>query len=219
MTDGVAEAIAANKNADKIFVGNIHRDFDIQTDDANDLARKLIQAFTRRGDVNLNWPDVVSQFFVQQTEENILSKAKYVPFDANNFEFPLETVRVRDWEAQEGRHSGGYVVDELQTIVQSRIDIELEQVQHMASIIVPVLNEERTIEDVLKSLTALDFEPFGLTKEVLLVDGGSTRPHRRNCAVRTKRESVSVAVAAWSRRCSANGNRTRPRKPDVVLPG
>ena len=79
MTDGVAEAIAANKNADKIFVGNIHRDFDIQTDDANDLARKLIQAFTRRGDVNLNWPDVVSQFFVQQTEENILSRAKYVP--------------------------------------------------------------------------------------------------------------------------------------------
>ena len=174
MTEGVAEAIAANKNADKIFVGNIHRDFDIQTDDANDLARKLIQAFTRRGDVNLNWPDVVSQFFVQQTEENILSKAKYVPFDANNFDFPLETVRVRDWEAQEGRHSGGYVVDELQTIVQSRIDIELEQVQHMASIIVPVLNEERTIEDVLKSLTALDFEPFGLTKEVLLIDGGST---------------------------------------------
>jgi hypothetical protein len=174
MTQGVAEAIAGNRTADKIFIGNIHRDFDIQTDDANDLARKLIQAFTRRGQVTLNWPDVVSQFFVQQPEENILSKAKYVPFDAKNFDFPLETVRVRDWEAQEGRHSGGYVLDELQTIVQSRIDVELESVQHMASIIVPVLNEERTIEDVLKSLTALDFEPFGLTKEVIVVDGGST---------------------------------------------
>ena len=42
MTEGVAEAIAANKSADKIFVGNIHRDYDIQTDDANDLARKLL---------------------------------------------------------------------------------------------------------------------------------------------------------------------------------
>lgn len=173
MTDQVAEYVAANKTADKIFVGNIHRDFDIQTDDANDLARKLIQAFTRRGQVKLNWPDVVSQFFVQDTGDK-LSQAKYVPFDANNFDFPLETVRARDWEALEGRHSGGYVVDELQTIVQSRIDIELERVQHMLSIIVPVLNEERTIADVLKSLTALDFEPYGLTKEVILIDGGST---------------------------------------------
>ena len=219
MTDGVAEAIAANKNADKIFVGNIHRDFDIQTDDANDLARKLIQAFTRRGDVNLNWPDVVSQFFVQQTEENILSKAKYVPFDANNFEFPLETVRVRDWEAQEGRHSGGYVVDELQTIVQSRIDIELEQVQHMASIIVPVLNEERTIEDVLKSLTALDFEPFGLTKEVLLVDGGST-----DRTVEIARSVRNVKVCQLPSRLGRGaalrmGIDRGPGKPDVVLSG
>jgi len=173
MTDQVAEHIAGNKTADKIFVGNIHRDFDIQTDDANDLARKLIQAFTRRGEVTLNWPDVVSQFFVQETGDK-LSQAKYVPFDADRFDFPLETVRARDWEALEGRHSGGYVVDELQTIVQSRIDIELERVQHMLSIIVPVLNEERTIADVLKSLTALDFEPYGLTKEVILVDGAST---------------------------------------------
>jgi len=175
MTEGVAEAITANRTADKIFIGNIHRDFDIQTDDANDLARKLIRAFTRSGQVNLNWPDVVSHFFVQQENEgNTLSKARYVPFDASSFDFPLETVRARDWEALEGRHAGGYVLDELQTIVQSRIDIELERVQHMVSIVVPVLNEERTIEDVLKSLTALDFQPFGLTKEVIVVDGAST---------------------------------------------
>ena len=49
---------------------------------------------------------------------------------------------MRDWESQEGRHSGGYVVDELRQIVQSRIDIELAQVHHMVSIIIPVLNEE-----------------------------------------------------------------------------
>ena len=39
MTKGVAEAIAANMRADKVFIGNIHRDFDIQEDDASDLAR------------------------------------------------------------------------------------------------------------------------------------------------------------------------------------
>lgn len=174
MTDGVAEAIAANKTADKIFVGNIYRDYDIQTDDANDLARKLLYAFSRKGQVSVKWLDVVSHFFVQHADQDTVSKAQYVPFDESQFSFPLETVKARDWEAQEGRHSGGYVLDELQQIVQSRIDVELAQIQHMVSIVIPVLNEQATIESVLKSVTALDFQPLGLTKEVIIADGGST---------------------------------------------
>ena len=67
-----------------------------------------------------------------------------MPFDNSRFAFPLETVKVRDWEAQEGRHSGGYVLDELRQIVQSRIDVELAQVHHMVSIVIPVLNEAAT---------------------------------------------------------------------------
>jgi hypothetical protein len=174
MTEGVAEAIAANKSADKIFIGNIHRDYDIQTDDANDLAHKLLGTLGRKGQAPVHWLDVVSHFFVQGTDENTVSRAKYVPFDESRFSFPLETVKVRDWESQEGRHSGGYVLDELQQIVQSRIDVELAQIQHMVSIVIPVLNEERTIEEVLKSLTALDFQPLGLTKEVIVADGASS---------------------------------------------
>jgi 2-phospho-L-lactate transferase/gluconeogenesis factor (CofD/UPF0052 family) len=174
MTDGVAEAIGANKHADKIFVGNIHRDFDIQEDDANDLARKLLYTLSRGGRIRVNWLDVVSHFFVQRTDDTSLSKAKYVPFDEDHFTFPLETVKARDWESQEGRHSGGYVVDELHQIIQARIDVELERVHHMVSIVVPVLNEERTMEEVLRSLIALDFQFLGLTKEIIVVDGAST---------------------------------------------
>jgi hypothetical protein len=173
MTDGVAEAIAANTRADKIFVGNIHRDFDIQEDDANDLARKLLHTLSRGGQIRVNWLDVVSHFFVQRTDDAV-SKAKYVPFDENHFSFPLETVKARDWESQEGRHSGGYVVDELHQIIQARIDVELQRVHHMVSIVIPVLNEERTIEEVLRSLIALDFQSLGLTKEIIVADGAST---------------------------------------------
>ena len=141
MTEGVAEAIAANTRADKVFIGNIFRDFDIQEDDAGDLARKLLASMSRKGQVPVNWLDVVSHFFVQGTDENSLSKANYVPFDKSRFSFPLETVKVRDWEAQEGRHSGGYVVDECaRSSIPNRI--ELAQVHHMVSIIIPVLNEE-----------------------------------------------------------------------------
>ena len=70
MTEGVAEAIAANTRADKVFIGNIHRDFDIQEDDASDLARKLLAAMSRKGQVAVNWLDVVSHFFVQGSDEN-----------------------------------------------------------------------------------------------------------------------------------------------------
>jgi len=174
MTEGVAEAIAENAKADKVFIGNIHRDFDIQGDDASDLARKLLRTMSRGGARNVEWLDVVSHFFVQGIDENTLGKAKYVPFDKSRFAFPLETVKVRDWEAAEGRHSGGYVLDELRQIVQSRIDIELAPFHHMVSIVIPVLNEQATIERVLKSVTVLDFGPMSLSKEVLLIDGGST---------------------------------------------
>ena len=174
MTEGAAEAIAANAKADKVFVANIHRDFDIQADDADDIAHKLLHSLSRQGRIAVNWRDVVSHFFVQSSEDSNLGRAKYVPFDESKFSFPLDTVKARDWESQEGQHSGGYVLDELQRIVQSRIDVELEHVHHMVSIIVPVLNEEATIEEVLKAVTALDFQPLDLTKEVIVVDGGSS---------------------------------------------
>ena len=57
------------------------------------------------------------------------------------------------------------MVDELRQIVQSRIDIELAQVHHMVSIVIPMLNEEATIEQVLSSVTALDFQSMGLAKK------------------------------------------------------
>jgi Glycosyl transferase family 2/2-phospho-L-lactate transferase CofD len=174
MTEGVAEAIAANTGADKVFIGNIHRDFDIQTDDANDLAQKLVTAMSRKGRTQVDWLKIVSHFFVQDTAETGADNAKYVPFDRSRFAFPIETVQIRNWEEREGRHSGGYVLDELRHIVQSRIDIELAQVHHLVSIVIPVLNEAATIESVLKSVTALDFQDLGLNKEVIVVDGGSS---------------------------------------------
>ena len=139
---------------------------------------------SRGGARNVEWLDVVSHFFVQGIDENTLGKAKYVPFDKSSFAFPLETVKVRDWEAAEGRHSGGYVLDELRQIVQSRIDIELTPFHHMVSIVIPVLNEQATIEGVLKSVTALDFGSMSLSKEVLLIDGGSTDATRGARALR-----------------------------------
>ena len=177
ITRGVAEAIIRNKAADKIFISNIRRDFDIQADDAGDLARKFLSALSRKGEVALEWKDAVTHFFFQDGPAQAgahPAEAGYIPFNEATFSFPLNAVKLRDWEDQEGRHAGGYVLDELRQIVQSRIDISLEPFRHLISIIVPALNEERTVEETLKRLMALDFQRFDLSKEILFVDGGST---------------------------------------------
>src|SRR5258708_40152063 len=86
----------------------------------------------------------------------------------------MNAVKLRDWEDQEGKHAGGYVLAEVQQIVQSRIDIALQPFRHLVSIVVPALNEERTVAETLKRLMALDFQIFDLSKEVVFVDGGSS---------------------------------------------
>jgi len=179
MTEGVAENIAANRAADKVLVGNILRDADMQQDDINDLARKFMLAMSRAGAAKVEWTDCVTQFFVHTTEDAASSDARYIPFDPAKFVYPLDTVRELDWESQEGRHSGAVVLDELRRVVQGRIDIELQRLHHTVSIVVPVLNEGKTLEEVLKSLIGLDFLALDLTKDIIVVDGGSSDDSQR----------------------------------------
>lgn len=190
MTRGVSQAIAANQKADKIFIGNIHRDLDIQQDGINDLAVKFLAAMNAPGEAKVEWTEVVTQFFVQHTESGA-DKAKYIPFDAAAFPFAIETVRLRDWEGHDGRghHAGGFVMDELMKIVQSRIDIELESLQHMVSIVIPVLNEEATMGQVLDEVSAMDLQSLNLTKEIIVIDGGSSD---RTAAIAGMQRGVKV---------------------------
>jgi len=171
LTRGVAEAITANRGADKVFISNIRRDVDIQQDDANALARKLLTAMSR-GEIPIDRDDIVSHFFFQQTEKG--EQGEYVPFQESPLEFPLASVVVRDWETQDGKHSGGYVMQELRRLIQNRIGANLKSSPYMVSIIVPALDEERTVAETLRLLTSLDFGRFDLGREIILVDGGST---------------------------------------------
>lgn len=174
MTLGVAEVIAANKNAEKVFISNIRRDVDIQQEDANDIAQKFLKAIQRNGEVDVGWNDVVTHFFFQHKDTQGKSEPGYIPFDGEAFEFPLTRVTARDWEEQSGKHAGGYVMQELSRIIECRIGTSFESSRHMVSIVVPVLNEAGTIEEALRRLTAIDFYSFDLRREIILVDGGST---------------------------------------------
>jgi 2-phospho-L-lactate transferase/gluconeogenesis factor (CofD/UPF0052 family) len=171
LTRGVAQAIASNHSADKVFIANIRRDHDIPLDSVNDLADKLLGCLRRGEARDVQWEDVVSQFLVQDQREK---KEGHIPFDKASFRYRVDTVRVGDWEADSGEHSGGVVFDELRQIVQSRIEIALNPLPHLVSIIVPALNEQATVEQVLRDLVQLDLSPLSISKEIILVDGGST---------------------------------------------
>lgn len=174
LTRGVAEAIAANTTADKVFISNIRRDVDIQQEDANELAGKFVHAMRRGGEVSLEWNQAVTHFFLQKSERPGPLDGSYVPFNEAHFAFPLTTVTARDWEAGEGKHAGGYVIQELSRIVQNRIGASLQATPDLISIVVPAFNEEKTAVEALRRLSALDFQEFGLGREIIFIDGCST---------------------------------------------
>ncbi len=173
-TKGLGEAIAENKNAEKIFISNILKDNEIQTETANSLTEKLFFYLNQKGKTSLSPNDFAKQFFIQYSDPSLSNHGDYVAFDLSNFPFPKERVILTNSEDSPGKHSGGRVVDELVNIVNANLMKKVKSFPHTVSIIVPCLNEERTVKKVLHDLCLLDFRRFDLGKEIIFVDGGST---------------------------------------------
>lgn len=173
LTQGVAEAIGGNRVAEKIYISNILKDHEIQSETANSLVRKLIFYMSRRGTHGIESKEIVTTFFMQRQGHSAGEDPNYVEFDPGQFEFPAESIVVEDWESAPGKHSGARVLDEVISIVNTRLATQVRRSRHRVSIVVPGLNEERTVRSVLHHLTLLDFQPLGIDKEVIFVDGGS----------------------------------------------
>lgn len=175
LTRGVAEAVAANRDADKVFVCNIRRDVDLPEESAAEIVSKFYRAMSRDGEVRLHWRDAATHFFLQSPPAGPgAGDPRYVPFDPGAFAFPSEALRLKDWESSDGKHAGGCVFNELQELLRRRLDTVLEPFRHLVSIIVPLYNEAPTVEAALRELTALDLQRANMSKEILVVDGGST---------------------------------------------
>lgn len=174
LTVGVAEAIRANKRAEKIFIANIARDNDIRTENAATLVKGFMDNMTRKGAVSVKNQHLVTRFFFQKPETVEAPGADYLPFEADQFDQPLDRVVWVDLEGDKGKHSGGRTVSELLHIVEEQLRQRIRHVPHKVSIIVPALNEQRTIKKVLRDLKDLVLPDPGLEKEIILVDGGSS---------------------------------------------
>ena len=178
ITENTGKAIANNKTAEKIFISNIFKDHEIEAEDANSLVEKLLYYLNQKNKQKLSWDELVTTFFFQRegTVRDV-DISSYVPFNKENFSFPLKNVVLTDWQSksinQPGIHSGGQILDSIIDIANNRLQKKLSQKRHLVSIIVPALNEEKTVGKVLQELTQIDFHSLGLGKEIIFVDGGS----------------------------------------------
>lgn len=196
LTNGIPQAIAANVRAEKIFVANIAIDHDIRGESAETLVKKLHAYMNHFGATAIPLSDLLTRAFIQTSDEadGLAAAETYVPSGA-----PLEgsAVLARNWEAESGRHLGGLIVDELLSLLRQARSIEMRPYRHMVSIIVPMLNEERTIGQVLDQLAGLSTSELDVEKEIIVVDGGSTD------------RSIEIARAKKARVYQTNGTSGR----------
>ncbi len=170
LTEKLAEAIASNKKAEKIFVANIRKDYEIQKETVESLTSKLSFYLSRKRTASVTTNDLITKCFFQtmedEAETQYISASRELAVDSNSL--------ASNWELNPGVHLGGKVVDELLAIANAKVQTNLKALPYMVSIIVPALNEERTVRKVLHDLVLLNFQSIGLSKEIIFVDGGST---------------------------------------------
>ncbi len=174
ITAGIGGLIAGNKSADKVFISNLLTDHEIQGETANSLFCKLAHYLNCKGRTAFACKDLVTVSFLQTAERDEAGNASYVECDPTNYPFTQSRVILGNWQDGQSRHFGGRVLDEVVRIVNGRLQKKLRSFPYMVSIVVPGLNEERTVARVLHDLTLLNLESLGISKEIIYVDGGST---------------------------------------------
>ena len=174
LTQGISEEIANNKHAEKIFIGNVRTDYEIEGETANSLCEKLHYYLSRRGKLSLKPKSLVNRYFLQKSLADASNQLKFNP---KTFYYEHDQLLIDDWEITRGRgkHRSGMILDELSQIVRKLGFKEAQQKQtDILSIIVPVLNEEKTIELVLQQLDQFSRSLENITTEIIVIDGGSS---------------------------------------------
>lgn len=108
---GLAEQIADNKNATKIFVTNIGADYETPTYDASDYIKGAFKYLNLSDNRNYSYEDLFDYNFVNNSNDN--SKSNYVDYDPKGFN-DISTELVLDkFEStnEKGKHDGDFLVN------------------------------------------------------------------------------------------------------------
>jgi 2-phospho-L-lactate transferase/gluconeogenesis factor (CofD/UPF0052 family) len=170
MTLGLVDVIAANTIAEKIFISNIALDFDIQEETLESIFDKVI------GCMNIgairSFPFVREELITRSIISS-LSELKFQNKDNEISTFPIKDISYGKWNIDEYKHDGEKVSRALLTIASMNSELFFQESLISLSIIVPVLNEMRTLPRVLSDVITFDWLAEGIVPQIIVVDGGS----------------------------------------------
>ena len=168
LTKDIREKIV-NSKAKKFLVTNIFLDNDIFKENVESIIKKFNFFFNKSKKNKINNKKLVDYYLINKfdtDDKNLLRKQNYLIFDKK------KNFTLLDWEKGAGLHYPNWLAQKIFSLSNNNSIIQLLP-KSVISIIVPCLNEKRTIKKVLKKIQKLKIYDFNLVIEVIVVDGGS----------------------------------------------
>lgn len=168
LTKNIREIIVKSK-ARKFLITNIFLDNDIYKENVESIIKKFNFFFNKNKKRKINNNKLVNYFLINKFDKddrNLLKKDNYLIFNKK------QNFTLLDWEKGEGLHYPNWLAKKIFSLSNKNLIIK-SLPRSVLSIIIPCLNERRTINKVLTKIKNLKINNFNLVIDVIVVDGGS----------------------------------------------
>ncbi len=171
MTKRIAEQIASNTAAEKVFISNIGMDNDIVGENFESLMENL-EKYMNIG-VTAS-PQIPRNRLITKS---IISSFSDLSFDMATFDNSRDLnneINYAKWGSDNYSHDGVRVSRALMTIASMNSKLFQQESLCSMSIVIPVLNEIPTLAKVLNDVVTFDWLGEGFVPQIIVVDGGSS---------------------------------------------
>ena len=173
LTKNLALSIVKSK-ACKILITNIGKDKDMLFEDTDNIIKKTFFYLNLKDKYNINKLKLIDYYFVNKIDKDNINN-KFL----NNYlelkSLPKKNVKYIDWEEEKGKHNPIILLKEIISVYSKKKIIDLNDYSNI-SIVVPCLNERKTIKKICTNLKKLNiiYKGVSLSKEIIVVDANST---------------------------------------------
>jgi hypothetical protein len=171
MTKRIAEQIASNTAAEKVFISNIGMDHDIVGENFESLMENL-EKYMNIG-VTAS-PQIPRNRLITKS---MISSFSDLSFDMATFDNSRDLnneINYAKWGSDNYSHDGVRVSRALMTIASMNSKLFQQESLCSMSIVIPVLNEIPTLAKVLNDVVTFDWLGEGFVPQIIVVDGGSS---------------------------------------------
>ena len=175
LTKGINESIANNKSALKIFITNLHHDYDIQGLGTHDILNKFSYFMNLKKDTKVDYKKYISTLFIHKsdtTKYGYLDDSKNLEYIPNKVNLNSNSIYINSMEDSSGKHFGGRVVDEILYLTKILVNNNIKPFRHTLSIVLAVNNDSHSVSNIIKNIFELDLSQHQINKEIIVVDYG-----------------------------------------------